>query len=137
MFPVSEAKARDLAARMAALGLREADLLESFVHSRGPGGQHVNKTATCVVLQHPSSGLRVKCQDTRSQGLNRFLARRRLVEQLEARRDGAASAERARREKLRRQKRRRSARARAKLVALKRRHGDLKAGRRQVDGGED
>ena len=60
---------------MAALGVRESDLEESFVRSGGRGGQNVNKLATCVMLLHRPTGIQVKCQSTRQQGLNRFLAR--------------------------------------------------------------
>src|SRR5512136_2621327 len=107
-FPVSPDKEAQLLQRMAALGVREADLDESFVRSGGHGGQNVNKTATCVMLLHRPSGLQVKCQATRQQGLNRFLARRLLLDKLEALRTGHVAAERARIEKIRRQKRRRS-----------------------------
>lgn len=132
MFPVSPEKAQALAARMAALGVREEDVEEQFVRSGGKGGQNVNKVATCVVLRHRPSGTLVKCQAARSQAMNRFLARRLLCEKLDERRRGAASAAEQAREKIRRQKRRRSRRAKAKMVAAKREHGEKKALRRPV-----
>jgi protein subunit release factor B len=132
VFPVSPEKAQSLAARMAALGLREEDLDEQFVRSGGKGGQNVNKVATCVVLRHRPSGLLVKCQESRSQAMNRFLARRLLCEKLDARLRGAASAAEQAREKIRRQKRRRSRRAKAKMLAEKRATGEKKALRRPV-----
>ena len=61
---------------MAALGIREEDLEEKFIRSSGKGGQHVNKTSTCVWLKHLPSGIEVKCMEERSQSINRFLARR-------------------------------------------------------------
>lgn len=82
-FPVTPEKARDLERRMAVLGLAEGHLDEQFVKASGKGGQHVNKNNTCVVLTHKATGIQVKVQDSRSQALNRFLARRRLVERLE------------------------------------------------------
>src|SRR5512136_492266 len=113
-FPVNTEKETQLAQRMATLGVSEGDIEESFVRSGGPGGQNVNKTATCVMLVHRPTGLQVKCQATRRQGLNRFIARRLLLDRIEARQRGYVDAERARIEKIRRQKRKRSRRARAR-----------------------
>ena len=73
-FGVSAEKERTLEARLRALHIHEEDLEESFIRSSGPGGQHVNKTSTCVRLVHRPTGLSVKVQSSRSQGLNRFLA---------------------------------------------------------------
>jgi peptide chain release factor len=84
VFSVSKEKNRWLCDRMAALGIREEDLVEKFVRSSGKGGQHVNKSSTCVWLKHLPTGLEVKCMEERSQSLNRFLARRELAEQVEA-----------------------------------------------------
>ncbi len=131
-FPVGPEKQLQLAQRMAALGVSEADLRESFVRSGGHGGQNVNKTATCVLLVHQPTGLQVKCQTTRQQGLNRFIARRLLLDKLEALRTGYVASERARMEKIRRQKRRRSRRAKERLLADKALHSAKKANRRQA-----
>jgi len=59
---------------MSALGVREADIEEKYIRSSGAGGQKVNKTASCVYLKHIQSGLEVKMQRERSQGLNRYYA---------------------------------------------------------------
>ncbi len=131
-FPVSPEKEDQLARRMAELGVREADLEESFVHSGGHGGQNVNKTSTCVMLLHRPSGLQVKCQVTRQQGLNRFIARRLLLDKLELLRTGRVAAQRARIEKVRRQKRRRSRRAKQRMLADKARHSAKKQSRAPV-----
>ncbi len=131
-FPVSPEKQAQLSQRMLALGVTEADLEEVFVRSGGHGGQNVNKTSTCVMLRHRPSGVQVKCQSTRQQGLNRFIARRLLLDKLEAIRTGRTAAHRAEMEKIRRQKRRRSRRARARMLADKAHHAAKKQLRRSL-----
>ena len=131
-FPVSPQKQQELERLMQQLGVREADLEERFIRSGGPGGQNVNKVATCVVLRHPPSGLEVRCQQERSQALNRFLARRILIERLEVRRLGVRSAEAQRIAKIRRQKRKRSKRAKEKMLAGKKLHAKKKSLRGKV-----
>jgi protein subunit release factor B len=129
-LPVGPDKELQLRERMEALGVRESDLEETFVRSGGHGGQNVNKTATCVMLRHRPTGLQVKCQTTRQQGLNRFLARRLLLDKVERLRTGRVAAEQARIEKIRRQKRKRSRRAKERMLADKSRNAEKKAGRR-------
>jgi len=128
-FPVSPQKEVQLARRMVALGVNETDLQETFVRSGGHGGQNVNKTSTCVVLLHRPTGLQVKCQATRQQGLNRFIARRLLLDKVESLRTGCVAAERASTEKIRRQKRRRSRRAKERMLANKARQSAKKQSR--------
>lgn len=118
MFGVSPAKEAELRQRMTACGLCEADLDEQFVRASGPGGQKVNRTATCVQLTHRPTGLSVKMQRERSQGLNRFFARRRLCELAEEQLLGNASPEARRREKIRKQKKRRGQRHAARQTAV-------------------
>jgi peptide chain release factor len=127
---VSAEKARALEARLAALGVRAEDLDEQFVRSGGKGGQNVNKVATCVVLRHLPTGTVVKCQQERSQAMNRFLARRLLADKLEARIRGVADAAARERARIRRQKRRRSRRAQEKRLASKHAQSEKKATRR-------
>ena len=129
-FPVSLEKADQLAKRMASLGVSESEIEESFVRSGGHGGQNVNKTSTCVMLVHRPTGVSVKCQETRQQGLNRFIARRLLLDKIEEKQKGFVAAQRAEIEKIRRQKRKRSKRAKARMLADKSHRADKKAGRR-------
>jgi peptide chain release factor len=118
-YGVSPEKERILEEKMEELGIREADIVERFVRSRGHGGQNVNKTSTCVYLKHLPTGLEVKCQQERSQSLNRFFARRILMEKIEGLIHGKESIEQQRIEKLRRQKRKRSKRAKEKVLEMK------------------
>ena len=131
-FPVSADKVRELRERLERLGIRDEDLEEQFVRSGGKGGQNVNKVATCVVLVHLPSGTRIKCQQERSQGLNRYLARKLLADKIEAERLGRQSAQEQEFERIRRQKRRRSRRAKARMLADKHAHGAKKALRAPV-----
>lgn len=116
---ISPEKEKELAERMERLAVAESDLRETFVRSSGPGGQKVNKTSSCVYLVHLPTGLSVKCQQERSQALNRFLARRLLLDRIERIKTGAVAAEKARIEKLRRQKQRRTRRAKEKMLDQK------------------
>jgi peptide chain release factor len=132
-FPVSSEKEAQLARRMASLGVSEADIEESFVRSGGHGGQNVNKTSTCVMLVHRPTGLQVKCQETRQQGLNRYIARRLLLDKIEEQKNGFIAAKRAEIERIRRQKRKRSRRARDKMLAGKAHQSGKKDLRRRVE----
>jgi protein subunit release factor B len=119
-------KEAQLARRMVELGVKESEIEETFVRSGGHGGQNVNKTSTCVMLHHRPTGVQVKCQASRHQALNRFLARRLLLDKIEKQKHGFVVEERARIEKIRRQKRKRSKRAKQRMLADKGRHSEKK-----------
>lgn len=137
LFPVSSGKEKQLLERMRSLGVREQDIEEQFIHSSGAGGQNVNKVSSCVVLHHRPSGIRVRCQKERSQALNRFLARRLLLDKVEAAIKGQADDEMQRIAKIRRQKRKRSRRAKLRLLADKRHQGEKKSWRAPVRDSRD
>jgi peptide chain release factor len=132
VFPVSAQKVQGLRERMRRLGIEESDLEETFVTSQGKGGQNVNKVATCVFLVHRPSGKRVKCQEARTQGHNRYLARCRLAEEIERERLGRESARAQEIERIRRQKRRRSRRSKNRMLADKHARSEVKAARSRV-----
>ena len=129
---ISQEKDTALRERMERLGVREEEFRETFIRSSGPGGQKVNKTSSCVYLVHLPTGLSVKCQQERSQALNRFLARRLLLDRIERLRTGLVSAERMRTEKIRRQKRRRSRRAQQKTLEAKHLQSEKKTLRTRI-----
>ena len=136
-MPISSATTEALAKRMHALGIREADLDESFVRSGGKGGQNVNKVATCVVLVHVPTGTGVKCQLERTQAMNRVRAREMLADKIERARAAARAEAAARAAKLKRQKRRRPRAVKENILRAKRARSETKARRRPVRGGHD
>ena len=79
-MPQSPQKQEALEKKMSFLGLYEKDIVEKFILSSGKGGQHVNKTASCVYIKHLPTGIEVKCQKDRSRELNRYYARKLLCE---------------------------------------------------------
>ncbi len=121
-----------LAERMRRLGIRDVELEETFARSSGPGGQNVNKVATAVTLRHRPSGISVTVQDSRSQAVNRKLARERLLEAIESARKEHYMAEIAKREKDRRRKSRRPAALKRKILESKRKRSELKKQRARI-----
>jgi protein subunit release factor B len=115
------------------LGIDEVDLEETFSRSSGPGGQNVNKVSTAVTLRHRPSGITVTVQDSRSQAVNRKLARERLLDAIESAREKRRAAEIAEREKTRRRKSPRPAALKKKILEGKRKRGELKKQRAKIE----
>ena len=130
IFNVTSEKETTLKSRMGSLGIKEGDIEEKFIRASKKGGQKVNKTSSCVYLKHKPTGIEVKCQKERSQALNRFLARRILINKIESLILGKKAAEQKRIEKIRRQKRRRSRRAKEKMLRYKKIRSEKKELRR-------
>ena len=122
-----------LAERMQRLDIRDVDLEETFARSCGPGGQNVNKVASAVTLRHRPSGISVTVQDSRSQAINRKLARERLLDAIESTREKRRIAELAKRQKERRRKSPRPAALKRKILESKRKRGELKRRRAKVE----
>jgi len=118
-FSVSIEKEATLRAKMVLMGIKELDIEEKFIRSSGKGGQKVNKASSCVYLKHRPTGIEVKCQKERSQALNRFVARRILVDKISSLVLGKKAEEQKKIEKIRRQKRKRSKRAKEKMLRYK------------------
>lgn len=114
-FGVSPEKEEALFIKMDELGVKESDLDEKFIRSGGPGGQNVNKVSTCVQIKHIPTGITVKIQKDRSQGINRFLARRSLMDKIQEELTGKPSKHSLNIQKIQKQKKRRKRRTKVKL----------------------
>lgn len=112
------------------IALNEAELEEIFSRASGPGGQNVNKVSTRVTLRHLPTNISVTVQDSRSQAMNRQLARERLLAILQQRERDAAAAAVHLREQLRRQTAKRPRAAKERMLAAKHHRATIKKERR-------
>jgi protein subunit release factor B len=111
------------------LKLNEAELEESFSRSSGPGGQNVNKVSTRVILRHIPTDITIAVQDSRSQYMNRQLARERMLEALQKRQTEAEARVVFEKEKLRRQKAVRPRGVKERILSDKKRRSRTKSER--------
>ncbi len=116
---------------MGSYPLRKEDVIESFVRSSGPGGQNVNKLATCVQLWHKPTRIRIKCQKHRSQLLNRQEAWQLLQEAIDEKHVQGLKALKQRKERIRRQNRKPSRSAKEQMLENKRQQSIKKRNRRK------
>ena len=124
IFNVSEKKEKALLDRMLELNVKEDDIEERFIRASGPGGQKVNKSSTCVFIRHIPTDITVKYQKERSQALNRFFARRTLLDQIEYKQKGYIKEDKKRIDKIKSQKRKKRKRTKDKLSTLKPKQSD-------------
>jgi protein subunit release factor B len=109
-FGISPQKTQVLYKKMAELGISEDDIVETFTHASGKGGQNVNKVATCVRLLHLPTGIAIKSQKARTQALNRYYARQGLVEKIDFLKNGKKTEKALNSQKLKKQKKKRAKR---------------------------
>jgi protein subunit release factor B len=114
------------------LNIREEDIIEKFIRAKGPGGQHINKTSSCVYLKHIPTGIEVKCQKERSQAANRCVARKLLFEKIKTQRLRQALEKKSEIEKLRRKTRKKPKRLKLKILEAKRKHSNKKSLRSKI-----
>jgi len=126
-------KTLTLEKRMALLGVREEDIVENFIRSSGPGGQNVNKAATCVYLKHLPTGLEVKCQRQRSQLLNRSLARHILFSKIEHKIQQDILQRQSFKAKVMRRNRQKPKSIKVRILEGKRRQAQKKLGRKKIN----
>lgn len=116
-------------ARLAAAGVRPADVEERFVRGTGPGGQKINKTSSTVWLRHRPTGVEVRCQRERSQAANRELAWMELCAKLEERQRVELAKHQDEREQNRRRHRQKSRGQKIRMIESKKHRAGIKARR--------
>ena len=123
---------KEFESRLAALGMRSADVEERFILGSGRGGQKLQKTSSCVWLRHGPTGIEVRCQRERSQTVNRELAWGELCAKLEERKRAAAAARQDEQAKNRRRNRQKSRGQKARMIQSKKHRAGIKSSRGRV-----
>ena len=113
---ISKDKVDKLMEKMNTLHIDEKELIEKFILGNGKGGQKLQKTASTVYLKHLPTGLEIKCQESRGREDNRYFARMRLCEKLQAIYSDEKTKEQQHIEKVKRQKKRRSRKSKQKMM---------------------
>ncbi len=131
-FGFSIEKEKELRKAMRRMKIFEKDIQEDFIRSSGPGGQNVNKVSTCVVLVHMPTGTRVKAQEGRTQGLNRYTARCRLIAKIDQKQKAEQQKIIHDRAKRKRQNRKRSRALKEKILEGKRQQSQKKSSRQKI-----
>ncbi|HBG62450.1 MAG: hypothetical protein A2Y03_07620 [Omnitrophica WOR_2 bacterium GWF2_38_59] len=128
-----EEREKDLSKKMSRLKIYKKDIKETFIKSSGPGGQNVNKVATCVELVHVPTGIRVKCQIARTQNSNREKAKKLLVEKIEKKMHDQKQQLVNEKERLKRQNRKRLKAKQEEILQDKHRQSEKKETRKRID----
>lgn len=128
---INKDKWEKLSLWMQQLHIDEQDLIEKFILGSGKGGQNLHKTSSTVYLKHRLTGLEIKCQESRSREDNRYFARMRLCEKLDAQISQEKSKQQQKIEKIKRQKKKRSRRAQQRMLEDKNRKSTIKVLRKK------
>ncbi len=122
----------EIETRLAALGMRSADVEERFILGSGRGGQKIQKTSSCVWLRHRPTGVEVRCQQERSQLANRERAWAELCAKLESRARAAAAARQDEQARDQRRHRQKSRGQKVRMIETKKRRAVIKSARGRV-----
>jgi protein subunit release factor B len=124
---------KSIEVRLAALGVKAADVDERFIIGSGHGGQKLQKTSSCVWLRHRPSGVETRCQRERSQSANRELAWAELCAKLEERQRLVSARQTDERELVRRRSRQKSRGQKIRMIQSKKHRAGIKKRRGRPD----
>ena len=121
---------------MKKFNIKEQDIEEQFVRSSGPGGQHVNKVSTCVVMHHIPTNVKVKCQYSRQQSINRLEAKHLLLKKIESKMEKEHRQKALQAIQLKRLNRKRSLKEKEDMLETKRHRTEKKVFRQKLNPGQ-